>query len=100
VINPLGCLADCFWNFGGRFAISRGRSRQRVRLIWKLLVGLAYLFFGAYLMMHPVLGVATLTLVLASLFLIEGILDIVLFFQMPQCGDRAGCWLMGSSPSC
>src|SRR5437879_11421619 len=52
------------------------------RLIWKLLVGLAYLFFGAYLIMHPVLGVATHTLVLASLFLIEGILDIVLFFQM------------------
>jgi uncharacterized membrane protein HdeD (DUF308 family) len=32
--------------------------------------------------MHPVLGVASLTLVLASLFLIEGILDIVLFFNM------------------
>jgi uncharacterized membrane protein HdeD (DUF308 family) len=42
-------------------------------------VGLAYLFFGAYLLMHPVLGVASLTLVLASLFLIEGVLDIVLF---------------------
>lgn len=51
-------------------------------MIWKLLVGLAYLVFGAYLLIHPVLGVATLTLVLASLFLIEGILDIVLFFQM------------------
>ncbi len=51
-------------------------------LIWKLLVGLAYLFFGAYLIMHPVLGVASLTLVLASLFLIEGVLDIVLFFRM------------------
>ncbi len=43
------------------------------RLIWKLLVGLAYLFFGAYLIMHPVLGVA---------------------------GDQAGCWLTGSLPSC
>jgi len=51
-------------------------------LIWKLLVGLAYLFFGGYLIMHPVLGVASLTLVLASLFLIEGILNIVLFFKM------------------
>jgi uncharacterized membrane protein HdeD (DUF308 family) len=40
-------------------------------LIWKLLVGLAYLFFGAYLIMHPVLGV-----------LIGGILNIVLFFRM------------------
>jgi len=25
-------------------------------LVWKLLVGLAYLFFGAYLILHPVLG--------------------------------------------
>jgi len=51
-------------------------------LIWKLLVGLAYLFFGAYLIMHPVLAVASLTLVLASLFLVEGVLDVVLFFKM------------------
>ncbi|MGO9084649.1 MAG: HdeD family acid-resistance protein [Terriglobales bacterium] len=51
-------------------------------LIWKLLVGLAYLFFGGYLIVHPVLGMASLTLVLASLFLIEGILNIVLFFKM------------------
>jgi uncharacterized membrane protein HdeD (DUF308 family) len=51
-------------------------------VIWKLLVGVAYLCFGAYLIMHPVLGVASLTLVLASLFLIEGILNIVLFFKM------------------
>jgi len=62
------------------------------RLIWKLLVGLAYLFFGAYLIMHPVLGVATLTLVLASLFLIEGILDIVLFFQMRSL--RGSGWVL------
>jgi uncharacterized membrane protein HdeD (DUF308 family) len=51
-------------------------------LIWKLLVGLAYLFFGIYLIMHPLLGVASLTLVLATLFLIEGVLDIILFFRM------------------
>ena len=51
-------------------------------VIWKLLVGVAYLCFGAYLIMHPVLGVASLTLLLASLFLIEGILNIVLFFKM------------------
>lgn len=59
------------------FHAHRARS-----LLWKLLVGLAYLFFGGYLIMHPVLGVASLTLVLASLFLIEGVLDIVLFFRM------------------
>ena len=52
------------------------------RLIWKLLVGIAYVLFGVYLILHPVLGVATLTLVLAMLFLIEGILDVILFFKM------------------
>lgn len=51
-------------------------------LIWKLLVGLAYVCFGGYLIVHPVAGVASLTLLLASLFLVEGILDVVLFFQM------------------
>ena len=34
------------------------------------------------MIMHPVLGVATLTLLLASLFLIEGILNIVLYGKM------------------
>jgi uncharacterized membrane protein HdeD (DUF308 family) len=58
------------------------RAHGAGSLIWKLLVGLAYLFFGAYLITHPVLGVASLTLVLASLFLVEGVLDIALFFGM------------------
>jgi uncharacterized membrane protein HdeD (DUF308 family) len=62
-------------------------------MIWKLLVGLAYLFFGIYLLMHPVLGVASLTLVLAWLFLIEGILDIILFFQMRSM--RGSGWMLG-----
>jgi uncharacterized membrane protein HdeD (DUF308 family) len=62
-------------------------------MIWKLLVGLAYLFFGVYLLMHPALAVASLTLVLASLFLIEGILDIILFFQMRSM--RGSGWMLG-----
>ncbi len=51
-------------------------------VIWKLLVGVAYLAFGGYVIVHPVLGVASLTLILASLFLIEGILNVILFFKM------------------
>jgi len=61
-------------------------------LIWKLLVGLAYLFFGGYLIAHPVLGVASLTLVLASLFLVEGILNIVIFFKMRSVGGSS--WVL------
>ena len=51
-------------------------------VIWKLLVSVAYLCVGGYALVHPLLGVASLTLLLASLFLVEGILDIVLFVKM------------------
>ena len=61
-------------------------------MIWKLLVGLAYLCFGGYLIMHPVLGVTSLTLVLASLFLVEGILDIIMFFKMRS--TRGSSWVL------
>jgi uncharacterized membrane protein HdeD (DUF308 family) len=57
-------------------------TREAGSMIWRLLVGLAYLFFGVYLVAHPALGVASLTLVLASLFLVEGILNVALFFKV------------------
>jgi|SRR5208283_219634 len=61
-------------------------------LIWKLLVGIAYLCFGGYLILHPVLGVASLTLVLATLFLVEGVLNLVLFFRMRQV--QGSSWML------
>src|SRR5258708_12862738 len=67
-------------------------TREAGSLIWRVLVGLAYLFFGVYLIMHPALGVASLTLVLASLFLVEGILNIALFFQVRSIQGSA--WLL------
>jgi uncharacterized membrane protein HdeD (DUF308 family) len=68
------------------------RTHGAGSMIWKVLVGLAYLFFGAYLIMHPVLGVASLTLVLAVLFEIEGILEIILFFNLRSLGGSS--WLL------
>lgn len=61
-------------------------------LLWKLLVGIAYVFLGVYLIAHPALGVVSLTLVLASLFLVEGIFDIALFFQMRAV--RGSSWIL------
>ena len=58
-------------------------SREAGSVIWRLLVGLAYLCFGGYLIARPLTGVASLTLLLASLFLVEGIFNIVLFFRAP-----------------
>jgi uncharacterized membrane protein HdeD (DUF308 family) len=61
-------------------------------LLWKLLVGIAYVFFGVYLIAHPALGVASLTLVLAVLFLVEGIFDLALFFQLRAVGGSS--WIL------
>ena len=61
-------------------------------VLWKLLVGIAYVFFGVYLIAHPALGVVSLTLVLASLFLVEGIFDVALFFQMRAIGGSG--WIL------
>jgi uncharacterized membrane protein HdeD (DUF308 family) len=58
------------------------RAHGAGSVIWKVLVGIAYLCFGGYLIVHPLLGVASLTFALALLFLIEGMLNIVLFFKM------------------
>jgi uncharacterized membrane protein HdeD (DUF308 family) len=67
-------------------------TREAGSLIWRLLVGLAYVCFGVYLIARPVVGVASLTLMLASLFLIEGVLNIVLFFRIrPQ---RGSSWVL------
>ncbi|RZU40601.1 HdeD family acid-resistance protein [Edaphobacter modestus] len=60
--------------------------------IWEVLVGLAYLFAGIYLILHPVAGLASLTLLLAFYLLFEGIFEIISFFQIrPRHG--AG-WLL------
>lgn len=48
---------------------------------WKALVGLAYIFVGGYLLFRPVVGVATLTLMLAFLFMVEGVLDFMLWWK-------------------
>lgn len=68
------------------------RSHPAGGLLWRVLVGVAYVFFGLYLIAHPALGVVSLTLVLASLFLVEGIFDIALFFRMRPMGGSG--WIL------
>src|SRR5579863_8667573 len=59
-------------------------TREAGSVIWRLLVGLAYICFGGYLIARPALGVVSLTLLLASLFLVEGIFNIIQFFRAPS----------------
>lgn len=61
-------------------------------MIWRGLVGLAYVAFGVYLLTHPLIGVASLTLLLATLFLVEGVLDIMMWWKMR--GTEGASWVL------
>lgn len=56
-------------------------ARGAGAFLWRTLVGIVYIFGGAYLALHPALALASLTLALAVIFLLEGVLEIFGFFQ-------------------
>ncbi len=49
--------------------------------LWRLLIGIAYVLGGLYLAFHPGLALESLTLVVAVIFVVESVLQIVVFFQ-------------------
>ena len=58
------------------------QSQSIGAFLWKLLLGLVYGFAGIYMLMHPLLGVVSLTLVLAIFLLVEGVVEIALYFNI------------------
>jgi uncharacterized membrane protein HdeD (DUF308 family) len=62
------------------------------QVIFQVLVGLLYLAGGIYSLLNPLVAVGTLTLVLACVFLAEGVLEIVAYFKMKGAG--ASGWLI------
>jgi uncharacterized membrane protein HdeD (DUF308 family) len=61
-------------------------------IAWKVLIGAAYIVFGGYLLLHPVIGVTSLTLLLAVLFLVEGVLSIMLWWKTRAAGGAS--WIL------
>jgi uncharacterized membrane protein HdeD (DUF308 family) len=61
-------------------------------ILWELLLGVLYIIVGAYLLLHPVLGLASLTLGLAIYLFAEGVLELILSFRLrPMPGSN---WLL------
>jgi uncharacterized membrane protein HdeD (DUF308 family) len=50
--------------------------------LWELLIGLLYVVAGGYLIFSPVASLVTLTIVLAALFLAEGVFEIVMALRV------------------
>jgi uncharacterized membrane protein HdeD (DUF308 family) len=78
--------------FGGLTHLSVAFSSRGASFFWELLVSLAYIFAGGYMALHPLIGAVTLTLLLTSFFLVEGVLEIAAFFQMRK--HRGAGWML------
>lgn len=62
------------------------KSHSAGAVLWEVLVGIVYLFAGCYLILHPLAGLLSLTLLLAIYLFIEGIFEIILSFQIARSG--------------
>lgn len=61
------------------------QSRQAGGFVWKLLLSVLYIATGVYLFVYPLAGVLTLTLLLGSFLLTEGVFELFLAFRLrPQ----------------
>jgi uncharacterized membrane protein HdeD (DUF308 family) len=61
-------------------------------VIMQVLVGLIYLIGGGYFLTHTIMGISTLTLLLAIVILVEGLLEFVAYFRLRGTGGSA--WLL------
>jgi uncharacterized membrane protein HdeD (DUF308 family) len=57
-------------------------TRSTGGFLWELLLGVVYIFTGVYLLIHPLAGLASLTIALAIYLLMEAILEFVLGFTL------------------
>ena len=67
---------------GGVHLVFAWYTRSAGGLLWELLLGIVYILIGVYLLMHPLAGLATLTIALAIYLFVEAILEFVLGFSL------------------
>ncbi len=73
------------WIFliGGVVLVAHALStRGWAGFLWSLLIGLLYVVAGGWLAFFPFTGIVTLTILLAALFLAEGVLEVILALRV------------------
>lgn len=73
------------WLFlvGGVFMVIHAFSAQGWGgFLWSLLIGALYLIAGAYLSFFPLTGLLTLAILLAVLFIAEGVFEVIMAFRI------------------
>src|SRR5258708_1281179 len=77
---------------GAAHLVFAWHTRTTGGILWELLLGILYICVGAYLLLRPVAGLASLTLALAIYLFAEGVLELILSFRLrPMPGSR---WLL------
>ncbi len=77
---------------GAAHLVFAWHTRTTGGIIWELLLGLAYIIVGFYILRYPVAGLASLTLALAIYLAVEGVLELVLSYQLRSM--RGAGWLL------
>lgn len=67
---------------GAAHLVYAWHARSGGGLLWGILLGILYIVAGGYLLLNPVAGLASLTLVLGAYLLMESILEFILSFQL------------------
>lgn len=62
------------------------------RVIWHVLIGIVYVAGGFYFLTHPLLGLGTLTLLLAVIILTEAAFEVIAYFRTRGAGGSG--WLL------
>lgn len=77
---------------GAAHLVFAWHTRTTGGIIWELLLGLAYIIVGCYILRSPVAGLASLTLALAIYLAAEGVLELILSFQLRSMSGAG--WLL------
>ena len=69
-------------------------ERRTGAILWQVLIGIAYLVASLYMLLLPVAGVVTLTLVVAFYIMAEGAFAVVLFLRLRRL--RGAGWFLAN----
>jgi uncharacterized membrane protein HdeD (DUF308 family) len=77
---------------GGAHLVAAFSGGGAGRVIWQILIGIVYIVGGLYFLTHPLLGLGTLTLLLAVIILMEAVFEIIAYFRTR--GQEGSGWLL------
>jgi uncharacterized membrane protein HdeD (DUF308 family) len=77
----VGGIAHAAGVFGGGGA---------ARVVWQLIVAAVYIVGGMYFLTHPLLGLGTLTLLLAVILVAEAVVEVIAYFANRVAGGSIG----------